>query len=158
MTRTALYRQFNCDGALLYVGVANDPAARLQQHMRTSGWGSQIASVAIEWHADRDTAEMAEWAAIQSEDPMHNTKRTVHPPKQRPTAPRWAKTQNSIVAEIDAFLAQTGMGQTYFGKASVGNSEIVARLRVGGRLWPETAGKIREFIRARQPAVISEVV
>lgn len=51
-----------------------------------------------------------------------------------------------LLAEIDAFLAETGMGASYFGKIAVGNSELVKRLRSGGRLWPETAQKVRHFI------------
>lgn len=55
-----------------------------------------------------------------------------------------------LLAEVDAFLAETGMGQSYFGKAAVGNSEIVPRLRAGGRVWPETASKLRDFISKKR--------
>ena len=51
-----------------------------------------------------------------------------------------------LLAEVDAFLAETGMGQSYLGKAAVGNSEIVSRLRSGGRVWPETADKLRAYM------------
>lgn len=51
-----------------------------------------------------------------------------------------------LLAEIDDFLSQTGMGESYFGKVSVGNSELVARLRDGKRVWPETETRIKSFI------------
>ena len=51
-----------------------------------------------------------------------------------------------LLAEIEAFLADTGMGASYFGKRATGNSEVVARLRDGGRIWPETEQRIRAFI------------
>lgn len=51
-----------------------------------------------------------------------------------------------LLAEIDAFLAETGMGPSYFGRAAVGNSELVARLKDGRRVWPETEEKARAFI------------
>ena len=58
-------------------------------------------------------------------------------------------TDPNLISEIDAFLARTGMGQAYFGKLAAGNSEVVARLRAGRRVWPETALAIRRFIADR---------
>lgn len=57
---------------------------------------------------------------------------------------------NSLLDEIDAFLAERGMGASYFGKIAAGNSEIVHRLRNGKRVWPETEKKVRDFIRAER--------
>jgi|GEM_PF-2903596 len=48
---------------------------------------------------------------------------------------------------IDQFLEETGMGESYFGKKAVGNSEVVKRLREGGRVWPETEAQLLKFIR-----------
>lgn len=60
------------------------------------------------------------------------------------------QTSDPILTEIDAFLSDTGMGASYFGKKAVGNSEVVARLRAGGRIWPETRDKLRDFIHAKR--------
>ena len=51
-----------------------------------------------------------------------------------------------LLSEIDTFTARTGMGESYFGKLAAGNSELVPRLRRGGRVWPETEAKVRRFI------------
>jgi hypothetical protein len=56
---------------------------------------------------------------------------------------------NELLDEIRLFLAQTGMGPSYFGKASCGNSELVERLESGRRVWPETAEKVRAFMAER---------
>lgn len=56
----------------------------------------------------------------------------------------------TLLTEIDDFLAETGMGETYLGKASVGNSELVPRLRKQGRVWPETEERLRAFMRERR--------
>ena len=45
------------------------------------------------------------------------------------------------------------MGETYFGKKSAGNSELVARLRDGRRVWPETEIKVRSFIAVTRGAI-----
>lgn len=60
-----------------------------------------------------------------------------------------------LLARIEAFLSETGMGASYLGKAAAKNSELVARLRAGGRVWPETEAAIDGFIadyRARRAA------
>lgn len=62
---------------------------------------------------------------------------------------------SNLLTEIEAFLANTEMGVSYFGKASCGNSEVVDRLRSGRRVWPETEIKIRAFMLARRAATPS---
>lgn len=52
----------------------------------------------------------------------------------------------ALLSEIETFLAETGMGASYFGKAATKNSEVVARLRQNRRIWPETEANIREFM------------
>lgn len=56
---------------------------------------------------------------------------------------------NDLLTDIKAFLDETGMGKSYFGKAACGNSELVERLESGGRVWPETEDKVRAFMAAR---------
>ncbi len=55
----------------------------------------------------------------------------------------------TLIADIDAFLAETGMSESYLGKKGVGNSEVVSRLRSGGRIWPDTETKLRSFMLMR---------
>lgn len=54
-----------------------------------------------------------------------------------------------LLRDIDAFLDATGMGSSYLGKASVGNSELVPRLRNGGRVFRDTEDRVRAFMAAR---------
>ena len=53
-----------------------------------------------------------------------------------------------LLAKIEAFLSETGMGASYFGKLAAKNSEIVPRLRGGRRVWPETEMALNEFMDA----------
>ena len=61
-------------------------------------------------------------------------------------------TNQALLSDIEAFLARTGMGESYFGKRAAKNSELVARLRGGGRVWPETEKRIRQFMQSRLSA------
>lgn len=58
-----------------------------------------------------------------------------------------------LLHDIERFLDESGMAETYFGKRAVGNSELVSRLRGGGRVWPETEKKARAFIKERRSKV-----
>lgn len=70
--RTALYRHWDADGNLLYVGISLSAVGRLNQHRRDSHWSDEIASVTIEYFASREMALKAEADAIRSESPEHN--------------------------------------------------------------------------------------
>ena len=59
----------------------------------------------------------------------------------------------SLIEEIETFLRESGMGASYFGKLATGNSELVARLKQGRRVWPETEQKVREFIARQRKAL-----
>lgn len=66
-----LYRLFDVDGALLYIGVTADLLERLHQHEALQPWWADVASVQMVRYARRKDALADEWAAIQQEDPVH---------------------------------------------------------------------------------------
>lgn len=55
-----------------------------------------------------------------------------------------------LLKEIEAFLAEHPMGESHFGKVAAKNSELIKRLRRGGRVWPETDMAVRAFILSRR--------
>jgi hypothetical protein len=69
---TALYRLFDADGALLYVGIANSPESRWSQHAKTKEWWHLVADKTICWFDTRVVAADAEIKAIQAERPRFN--------------------------------------------------------------------------------------
>lgn len=74
MPRTSLYRHFDAQGRLLYVGVSLCAVARLSWHMKYSRWSSDICRIDVEWHPSRVHALYAEALAIQNESPIHNAR------------------------------------------------------------------------------------
>ncbi|MFB7548563.1 GntR family transcriptional regulator [Streptomyces sp. NPDC056154] len=70
--RTALYRLYNREGHLLYVGVAAIPERRWAQHQETKEWWPKVERKAVEWFDSREEALDAETRAIQAEKPCHN--------------------------------------------------------------------------------------
>ncbi|MDL4812740.1 GIY-YIG nuclease family protein [Actinomadura opuntiae] len=70
--RTALYRLYDANGLLLYVGIAYDPGARFYQHSREKPWWPEVARKTVTWLGDRETAERAEVTAVRGEAPKYN--------------------------------------------------------------------------------------
>jgi hypothetical protein len=67
-----LYRHFDADGTLLYVGISLSTIHRLSEHAQCSHWFWRIARVEITPYATRDAAAKAELIAIQHEHPLYN--------------------------------------------------------------------------------------
>lgn len=70
--RTALYRLYGDDDALLYIGITGKPSARWTQHAADKPWWDQVRSRRLEWFDTRPLAARAEVEAITSEFPLHN--------------------------------------------------------------------------------------
>lgn len=67
----AVYRLYDADDVLLYIGSAFDPAERCKAHVRQSWW-PKVARRADEWFPHRRAAYVAEMNAIASEDAKYN--------------------------------------------------------------------------------------
>ena len=73
--RTALYRHFDADDVLLYVGVTESLPSRDGQHAGGSVWHLFVARVDAIWLNTRAEALKAETAAIAAEVPIFNKKK-----------------------------------------------------------------------------------
>ncbi|GAA1887886.1 hypothetical protein GCM10009837_07130 [Streptomyces durmitorensis] len=72
---TALYRYFDADDVLLYVGISNKPDFRAKAHLyesRRDDWPKRAGRRTDEWHASRPLALKAEEVAIKTEKPLYN--------------------------------------------------------------------------------------
>jgi len=69
---TTLYRYYDSDNALLYVGISNKPGRRLQEHFKGQPWSGLIKKTDFEHFETREEAERAEIDAIKAEKPKHN--------------------------------------------------------------------------------------
>ena len=67
-----LYRFFNDQGQLLYVGISNNWQQRLKQHYKDSDFHYEASVITLERFATRAEVEAAERQAILSENPVYN--------------------------------------------------------------------------------------
>lgn len=68
---SCVYRLYDTDGDLLYVGMTVNPLGRIPAHRRKL-WGSEIDHQTLEWFPNREAAKAAERSAIHHEQPAHN--------------------------------------------------------------------------------------
>lgn len=73
MKPTTLYRFYDADGGLLYIGITSVGPNRWLDHEEHRAWWSKVARSVVEHFPDRSGAMAAEAAAIRAERPPHNT-------------------------------------------------------------------------------------
>jgi len=106
--QTHLYRHFDAEGNLLYVGISKSTMDRLAQHSEKD-WYSSISNVTIEKFDERNDAIIAERKAIIAERPIWN--------KQRFTSPRVIQSQGMSSAELIAWRERMGITKGEAAKA-----------------------------------------
>lgn len=69
-----VYRVYDADERLIYIGCTENLAGRLRAHRMNSWWSSQAARVVAKVYRDKRCGRAAELAAIKSENPRWNIK------------------------------------------------------------------------------------
>lgn len=77
-TETVLYRQYDSNGVLLYVGISGRYMYRQTQHEHKA-WARDIARTEPQWFDSREQALAAETTAIRTEHPIHNIAKRMRP-------------------------------------------------------------------------------
>ncbi len=57
---------------------------------------------------------------------------------------------NALIQAIEAFAAKRGIAPATVTSRAVSNSRLYSRLKRGGRVWPETAAKVQQWIDAKE--------
>jgi predicted GIY-YIG superfamily endonuclease len=99
-----LYRFFDAQGQLLYVGLTENVASRWRQHNTFKPRWADVATATLEHFATREKAAAAEVRAIEQERPLWNIKthREASRPKPIPRDPRTAPSV--VVGNSDDML------------------------------------------------------
>ena len=99
--KTQLYRHFDADKKLLYVGISLSAFARLSQHKDHSQWFEQIKTVTLESFDTREEAMAAERKAIRTENPQFNI-------AMKKTLAEIAKEEKELFAERRRAIEESG--------------------------------------------------
>tara|TARA_Y100000361_G_scaffold142463_1_gene148525 strand:- start:284 stop:784 length:501 start_codon:yes stop_codon:yes gene_type:complete len=74
MRQTTLYRHFDINKKLLYVGISSRPWTRLKEH-KISPWYDKIHNITLQQYENREKAIKAEREAVIKENPLFNVQR-----------------------------------------------------------------------------------
>ena len=69
---TTIYRLYNAEGQLLYVGITGLGMARLKEHSKKQPWWTEVASASFEHCGDRESALRGEESLIKTLKPKYN--------------------------------------------------------------------------------------
>lgn len=122
---TVLYRFYDAEGTLLYLGITSTLMSRLGAHSGDKAWFRGVASATIEHFPDRASALTAERDAVQAEHPRYNV---VHQPKPKPPSlgGRLPMSRAGIVTEVSFTEVCTRLGQ-YAERAAHGEVIFVTK-------------------------------
>ncbi len=99
---TTLYRYFDAEGALLYVGITNHAVLRALQHSKFSRWWPSVRSATFEHFPAREEAIAAETLAIRAERPPYNVVgQPDRPPKVRRVSFQVRRLDRSYQSDSD---------------------------------------------------------
>lgn len=144
MSRAALYRHFDANGRLLYVGVSFEPTRRAADHSRNSGWSDRSSRIEMEWFDSRREAEAAERAAIRDEHPEFNIRhRDAVDPAEGPFL---CPEIEAVVREIEGHCRDFGLKPTTVCQMGAGTRGLYAKMCRGGDLQYGTAIRLREWM------------
>jgi predicted GIY-YIG superfamily endonuclease len=106
MSKQVLYRFYDPDGKLLYVGITNTWYQRFHDHERKAGWFSKVAYSTFEWHEDRKSVEAAELKAIRTENPEFNK---LNNPSYETVMDHFAKLKLWTFSDVEADKAHLSL-------------------------------------------------
>lgn len=98
--RTAVYRFFDVDDDLLYVGMTNNPERRFLEHVESKVWWYEVDHFEVEWFDNRFLAEDAEVVAIWQEQPRYNIDRRL----PRPADPRGRAGETALRDSLVGYI------------------------------------------------------
>lgn len=100
--RTALYRLYDAEGRLLYIGIAGKPEWRWIKHAAEKSWWAEVARRDTVWFSSRKEALAREAEAIVSEEPVYNVQ---HNGKRRRVVSNRHTRYRQMVDSIKAGVA-----------------------------------------------------
>lgn len=77
MTEFVLYRFFDANDHLLYIGITINFGGRMAKHAKLKTWWGEVARIEIERLPDLESLRIAERKAIMAETPRHNIRMNV---------------------------------------------------------------------------------
>lgn len=135
----AVYRLYDTNDTLLYVGKSLNAEARITEHRRSKSWASQIERVEIEEWPSEEAALDAEAMAIQQESPVYNIK------KAQTDTPRLIRRGHSL-PPVQEILPKEYYSSDRTPPVFVSSGDFLFVATDEGRLLPVKAESVAHFL------------
>jgi len=100
MSVFALYRFFDAEDVLLYIGLTTNPPARLKKHRDEKPWWQEIRQMHVEYHPTISALQAAEREAITNEKPKYNVQHNRGNRPQNPVANHCEPMHDGLVGRF----------------------------------------------------------
>jgi predicted GIY-YIG superfamily endonuclease len=124
-----LYRMWDEQGQLLYVGITLNLVSRFRDHEVSKAWWGEVATITLAAFQDRESVESAEREAIINENPRYNI---MHTSREQWTLCPACQKISTYSTELDRY---------FHSDDSDNNPCWVAISR--GETWPEFVHELR---------------
>lgn len=125
---TSLYRFYNKDGELLYVGITSFLPRRTREHAESKAWWREVSRVEVEHFETREQAQDAERAAVLREGPEYNI--AIPPGAVTPEQEIYLLALRKESERLAALAAETE-------RATAERDEAVRDARAAGMTWQQ---------------------
>lgn len=115
---TALYRLYDANDVLLYLGISFLPKARWERHRNEKHWFHQVARKEVEWYPTRAEALEAEEKATVLEKPLHDSSWRKTNSGDRPM---WLDPEGKQRV-VDGLAAEIEQGRHWMGRVLMSGS------------------------------------
>ena len=117
MAEQTLYRFFDKENNLLYIGISINAYNRYKGHLATKTWMDGVANITLQGYNSRAEVEAAEIEAIRSENPKYN--RIRYNKNERPSLEELIDNMAQGMANLTADEIATAMKGAFEGYAQL---------------------------------------
>lgn len=144
LTGTAVYRFFDVNSDLLYVGTTNSISVRWNDHSAAKAWYADVHHMTVVWYQDTPTAEAVERHAIATEIPRYNVMHNPNPRKPE----RRVRRRRGPLSTPEAVKARAAYRRSLKAGQPLSDRELGKKYE-RSRTWG--ASRIREVEAGPQP-------
>jgi len=143
----ALYRHYDADGRLLYVGITDSLQERQKQHSYASEWADKVAKTEVEYALTRAHAADLERVAIRHEAPMFNKSQKPHVRCVALQADG-RHAPDKLIADVLAFIEANGLTRSAAGVLLANDPNLIRDLQNGREVRRAMRQRITDGIDA----------
>jgi excisionase family DNA binding protein len=145
-----LYRIYDAERRLLYVGITSRSTRRINEHLARQPWAGQVRDISFELCADEGEAISKETDAIRLEQPVYNVAGTDKVRRARTPVESDVISENEDWLTVTQAATQLGLNRRTVWQQI--NNGILAASRLGS-MWVITTTEVDRYAREHRGGI-----